>query len=105
MTVAQRGTSETSASGYGSVDRWYINEVTDGAVTASQSTEAPDGFANSLKIDVTTADTSLASNQNFNINQRLEGQDLQHLKKGTSGALPVTISFLGAVKQNRHRRS
>ena len=100
MTVAQRGTSETSASGYGSVDRWYINEVTDGAVTASQSTEAPDGFANSLKIDVTTADTSLASNQNFNINQRLEGQDLQHLKKGTSGALPVTISFgCGQTKQ------
>lgn len=93
MTVAQRGTSEASASGYGSVDRWYINEVTDGAVTASQSTEAPDGFANSLKIDVTTADTSLSSGQNFNINQRLEGQDLQHLKKGTSGALPVTISF------------
>ena len=93
MTVAQRGTSEASASGYGSVDRWYINEVTDGTVTASQSTEAPDGFANSLKIDVTVADTSLAAGQNFNINQRLEGQDLQHLKKGTSGALPVTVSF------------
>jgi len=93
MTVAQRGTSETSAFGYGSVDRWYINEFCDGAVTASQSTEAPDGFANSLKIDVTTADTSLSAGQNFNINQRLEGQDLQHLKKGTSDALPVTISF------------
>ena len=51
------------------------------------------GFANCLKLQCTTADTSIASNELGIIMQRIEGQDLQQLKKGTSSAESVTVSF------------
>jgi hypothetical protein len=51
------------------------------------------GFANSLKLDCTTADTSIASDEFFLLSTRLEGQNLQQLKKGTSSAESVTVSF------------
>jgi hypothetical protein len=59
----------------------------------SQVADGPDGFANSLKFECTTADTTIAAGENFGIIQILEGQDLQHLKKGTSSAESLTLSF------------
>ena len=52
----------------------------------SQSTDVPTGFANSLKLDCTTADTSIAADESFIIEYKIEGQDVQQLKKGTSDA-------------------
>ena len=98
MQVAQRSTSETgvgSSSGYFTLDRWRLTtSAIDGRATMSQAavTDLP-GFANALKLDCTTADTSLAATDVFRIQQRFEGQDLQPLKKGTSSAKAVTISF------------
>ena len=59
----------------------------------SQSTDTPNGFSHSLKLDCTTADTSIAAGELAIIRQHFEGQDLQHLKKGTSDAEQVTVSF------------
>jgi len=97
MNVAQRGTSETgvgASSGYFTLDRWkYYSSGTAGRVTLTQDSSAPEGFANSFKVDVTTADTSIAAGEQVMIQQRIEGQNLQHFKKGTSNALPWALSF------------
>ena len=96
MQVAQRATSATgvgASTAYPTLDRMKIVTSTSGRVTMSQSTDAPDGFANSLKLECTTADTSIASGEFFLIRQSFEGQDLQQFKKGTSSAEKVTVSF------------
>jgi hypothetical protein len=101
MKVAQRVSYPStqpavSYPGYYTVDRWYnhISGVNSrGVCTISQAQDAPTGFRNSLKIAVTTADTSLDAWAEYGINQRFEGQDLQRLCKGTSSAKEVTISF------------
>ena len=98
MQVAQRGTSVTSISteGYKTVDRFkWTMDNTSAVFTHSQSTDVPtgEGFANSFKVDVTTADTSLASGNQTRFEYRFEGQDVQQLAKGTSNAKKVTLSF------------
>ena len=96
MQVAQRGTSTSSvgaSSGYFACDRWRLFSTTSGRVTVSQSTDAPNGFANSFKIDVTTADTSIAATELFILSYAMEGQDAQMIKKGTSEAESLTMSF------------
>mgnify|MGYP001350475917 FL=1 len=92
MRIAQRGTSSTS-SGYQTVDRFAYDRNGTGAATQSQVADAPEGFKYSLKIDCTTAETSPAANVYNLISQRFEGQNLQHIKKGTSNAQSLTASF------------
>ena len=103
MSIAQRGTSTASitSSGYTTIDRFRTSIATLGTWTQSQSTDVPtgQGFAKSLKMDCTTADASPASNDELKIETRLEGQNLQYLKKGTSNAESVTMSFW--VKSNK----
>tara|TARA_R100001244_G_scaffold45691_1_gene41029 strand:- start:179 stop:1396 length:1218 start_codon:yes stop_codon:yes gene_type:complete len=93
MSQAQRGTSTTS-NGY-LLDRFTLDEATDGAITYTQDTDVPagQGFAKSLKLDVTTADASLASGTYCILTHGFEGQNLQHLKYGTSSAETLTLSF------------
>jgi hypothetical protein len=101
MAVAQRATSVTGVgdgdTGYNSLDRWRFSEGGDNSTvfTMSQDTDVPtgQGFANSLKMDVTTADASPGSSDAMFLQQRFEGQDLQLLKKGTSSAEKITVSF------------
>ena len=97
MTVAQRGisTSITSAGTYFSPDRFEagITGTDELAATLSQSTVSPDGFANSLKFEVTTAETTLDADEIVTIRQKFEGQDLQRIAKGTLSAKQVTASF------------
>jgi hypothetical protein len=96
MQVAQRGTSQTGVTSGGykdAPDRFKIEADSAGTWTLSQSTTAPDGFSYSYKFDCTTANTSLSAGSKLSISQRIEGQDLQHLKKGTSGAESITLSF------------
>jgi hypothetical protein len=57
----------------------------------------PDGFNYGLVINCTTADTSIAANEILLLQQKIEGQDVQHLKKGTSDAESVTISFYAKI--------
>jgi hypothetical protein len=97
MQVAQRATSVTglgATSGYYTLDRFrsaFGN--TAGRLTMTQTADGPSGFANCLKYDCTTADTSLAVNEYLILGHYFEGQDLQGLKKGTSEAEKVTVSF------------
>ena len=103
MNVAQRGTSSTGiggSSGYFTCDRWLIAQSGDGRLTMTQDSSVPTGkgFANSIKLDCTTADTSIASSEFLQIVQKIEGQNLQSIGKGTSDAKPITVSFY--VKAN-----
>ena len=96
MQVAQRGTSAAITSGgYAALDR-YRYELGGGATgraTISQSSDAPDGFGSSYKVEVTTADAAPSAAYEYSFQQRLEGQNLQSLKKGTANAESVTLSF------------
>ena len=104
MQVAQRGTSETvgpngTGEGYTVVDR-FQNSLNGSVVsTFTQSTDGPSGFANSAKIEITTADTSLGSTEFWHFRYSAEGQDLQQIAKGTSDAKAITLSFY--VKSNK----
>lgn len=99
MKVAQRGTSQTGITasaneGYTTVDRFAFDGNGHNAVfTATQSTDSPTGFSNSLKMECTTADTSIGASDYLMLQTRFEGQDVQQLKKGTSDAEKVTVSF------------
>jgi hypothetical protein len=97
MNVAQRGTSETgvgASDGYFTCDRWKVDfNNTAGRLTMTQDSSAPDGFANSMKLACTTADTSIASDEQFKLEQKIEGQNLQAFAKGTSSAKPFAVSF------------
>jgi len=103
MSIAQRGTSASSitSSGYHTVDRWRPTIGSLGTWTISQSTDVPtgQGFGYSQKFDCTTADASPSAGDLFQLNQRIEGQMLQMLKKGTSNAESTTLSFW--VKSNK----
>jgi len=98
MNVAQR---TTSTAGLGAtalervLDRWGLitNTVTAGRVTMAQVADGPSGFANCLKLTTTTADTSIAAGEVMLIQHAFEGQDLQQIYKGVSGAKELTVSF------------
>ena len=100
MTVAQRSSSVTGngSSAYLTCDRWKVSGGM-GTRTVTQQADAPEGFYNSYKIEITTAETSPSAGTSLAFEQRMEGQNLQMLKKGTSNALPITISFW--VKSNK----
>ena len=96
MQVAQRGTSFT---GVTSTSTYHIDRFETGSgdsssqFTVSQATAGLNGFANSLKFDCTTAQSSLGADSRVFFQQKFEGQDLQQLKKGTSDAKKITVSF------------
>ena len=100
MTVAQRGTSSTgigASNGYFTCDRWKMTTAnTAGRLTMTQdSSDTPDtaGFATCIKLDCTTADTSIAADELTILGQSIEGFNLQHFAKGTSSAKAFAVSF------------
>ena len=97
MSIAQRGTSETGITGqaYNTIDRFETHASSLGTWTQSQSTTVPSGqgFATSLKMDCTTADASPSAGDFLYVRQKVEGQNLQYLKKGSSSAESTTLSF------------
>ncbi len=104
MQVAQRSTSVTGIgadqTAYHTIDRWQIETggSNSGRFTMSQSSDAPSGFGSSLKLDCTTSDTSIGAGEYLLLEYRIEGQDVQRIKKGTPDAEEITISFY--VKAN-----
>jgi len=97
LKVAQRGAQVTGLGADATVytlDRWCtLASGTAGRFTMDQASDGPAGFANCLKITTTTADTSIATGEYFILEQRIEGQDLQQLQKGTATAKQLTVSF------------
>ena len=104
--IAQRATSATgkTASGYYACDRWHLNISSLGTWTIAQealsSGNAYDnGFRTALRFDCTTADASPSAADHGYFRQKLEAQNVQMFKKGTSNAEKYTLAFW--VKSNK----
>lgn len=98
MQIAQRATSGTYTGTEDEVetcDRWKGFIGSAGTFTNTQDTDVPTGygFSKSWKLDCTTADASLSSTDFFYMRQKLEGQNVQVFKKGTSNAEAFTLAF------------
>jgi len=97
MEVYQRNTSVASVSDntYVVQDRMNFFSSNDGVITVTADSTHPTGlgFSKSLKVDVTTADTSIAAGQYLAINQRIEGLNHRILEYGTANARTITVSF------------
>jgi hypothetical protein len=101
MAVAQRSTSVSSIStaGYHGVDRVrYSNSSSAVVVTISQETLSSgnaflNGFHNAMKLDCTTADTSIASGHLTVMQYKIEAQDCTVFRKGTENAKKMTVAF------------
>jgi hypothetical protein len=97
MQIAQRNTSVTgiTSAGYYTADRWRMGISSTGTWTMNVESSAPTNteFRNSANIICTTADSSLSSGDNFTFEHRFEGQNLQGIKKGTTNAESLTVSF------------
>jgi len=106
MQVAQRATSATglgASSGYFTLDRFDMTTGnTAGRYTASQSAVTDlEGFSNALKIDCTTADTSVAAGEFFIIQNHNEGLNLQQLKASSTSTRAFTLSFYAKSNASR----
>jgi len=106
MQVAQRATSTTgvandSDEGYNSLDRFglYYFGNEGGAATMSQDTTVPSDTSygvqkKSLKVDVTTADTSIGATGIIALKQTVEAQYIHHSGWNfTSSSSKITLSF------------
>jgi hypothetical protein len=97
MQIAQRNTSVTGITtfDYYTADRFQLTLVGAGTWTMNVESSAPANteFRKSANVICTTANTSPGSTAQFRINQRIEGQNVQGIKKGTSAAESLTVSF------------
>jgi hypothetical protein len=93
MVIDQRnaGASVTPNGTY-TLDRWYAVNSQTGKFSVQQVTDAPTGFANSLKITSLSA-YSITSGDYFDIAQSIEGFNIADLGWGTASAKTVTLSF------------
>ena len=94
MQIYQRGAGTYTNNNF-ALDRWKytINGNDQAAGTITQVTDSPDGFANSLKLTTTTAETTWAADEYSHLSQLIEAQNLTHLAYGTSAAKQLTLSF------------
>jgi len=98
MVIDQRnaGAAVTpTGSGY-LLDRWTASLSQASKLTFEQSTDAPVGFKNSMKITVASSFTPAAGDF-FNVAQVVEGNNVADLEWGTADALTATVSFYAKV--------
>ena len=79
-----------------SVDgNWMCVEQTDGQISVGKVADAPagTGLQSSLKVTVTSADTSLAAAQRMCPTQSVEASYWQHLDWHTTNAKPIAVQF------------
>lgn len=98
MSIAQRGTSFSDiAHDTYFLDRYRFHKTNTSELVMNldQSTDVPSaqGLSNSLKLTVGTAESATASNELVAIGTKIEAQNLQQLKYGTSSAETLTLSF------------
>ena len=96
--VNQRGDLTGQTSSVYFVDRFRVAMSSAGTWSLSQSTDTPDGFGNSMKLDCTTAKSSLDADSFMMLQQKIEGQNVQAFAKGTSAAKEFAVSFY--IKSN-----
>jgi hypothetical protein len=108
MTVAQRGSTAITASAYGAVDQWPIHlAASAGRLTVTQDSTlgaaAPLGHGYSIKMDCTTAESSVAAADVICLRHHIEAQNLQLLEWGAASAKTVTLSFwMSSPKSGTH---
>ena len=97
MAVDQRNTGSavtpTNAGLTFGPDRWMMYKNTAATFTIGQDTEAPEGFAYSLKVTNTGTDSSISATDRALIVHRMEGNKIRFLDLGSSTAKQVTLSF------------
>lgn len=103
MTIAQRGTSQTSVSdssneGFNTIDRFGIEfgNSAGGICTISQDSTVPSGygFSNSYKVDVTQADINISDDHLIYIRQGIEAQNVRNCGWDyTNTSSFITVSF------------
>ena len=101
MAVAQRNTgtvaqADGSNEGYATVDRMQttFGNSAGGTITTSRDTTAPTGFGQSMKFDVTSADTSVGSTHIVYTEHTLEAQVIRNSGWDyTSSSSYLTLSF------------
>ena len=95
MLISQRHSSAQSIPSGSQpyfIDRFSNRNNTDGNASVSHSAEAPNGFYRSMRIEVTSADTSLASNQYLRFQQYIEGHNI-FCDWGKGNTDHLTLSF------------
>ena len=95
VTIHQRGGTHThsgSSSNYYGPDRFMHNCTGNGKTSIQQSTDAPNGFTNSLLI-TTTTQAATASSDIAYVGQYIEANNMTQLGWGASGATTATLSF------------
>jgi hypothetical protein len=92
MRIDQRnaGAAVTVTASY-PVDRFQIDNSTNGAFSAQQDSSAPTGFNKSFKLTITTAQTN--NTGNTQVIHRIEGFNTADFGWGTANAKTVTLSF------------
>jgi len=103
--VSQRGSQTGQYNAYTAVDQFWFQEA--GSVqarfTTTQNGSGGGGHANSLKLDCTTVESTVAAGDLLNLQHRIEAQHLQHLQWGTASAKDVTLSFwMSSPKTGTH---
>ncbi len=94
MEIDQRNNgSATTAHNSFSADRLGLAFANNGAFSLQQVTTAPTGFKNSVRFTVTTADSSLGTDQYLFVRHNVEGTNISDLDWGTANAKTVTLSF------------
>ena len=101
MAVAQRSDStvaqaDSSNEGFATVDRvgLYFGNSAGGTITTSRDTPAPTGFGQSIKLNVTSADTSVAATHIVDLRTTLEAQVIRNSGWNyTSSSSYLTLSF------------
>ena len=90
----------TTSNQFFPVDRyWGYGAPSAGVFTLEQVEDAPAGFRHSVKGTVTTTDSSITASRLYVFEHRIEGNNLQDLKWGTSDAKTVTLSFWVKISQ------
>tara|TARA_R100000951_G_scaffold116061_1_gene126375 strand:- start:1605 stop:2672 length:1068 start_codon:yes stop_codon:yes gene_type:complete len=93
MEINQRGTSATATNATYISDRWRMAEAGGGNLTCQVVADAPAGFRNSIKAIASTADDCSQTNDEYAVNQHIEGNNIVDLYFGNTGAKTVTLSF------------
>ena len=98
--IWQRGTSFAAIANTAYfADRWRVNHIMAGAITASRAADSPTAAqagiytSHCISSAVTTADTSIAAADFFSIQQLIEGLNTASFGFGQAGSRNVTLSF------------
>ena len=94
MVCSQRGTSFSNVTtSQFCLDRFSVDVGGGGAFNVTQDSSAPEGFEKSLKLEVNTADSSIAAGDAYRITQAIEGQNIAQVDLGASTAKAMALSF------------